>query len=150
MSHQTAKGRTVNQPVKSADEIRRRMFQIRGELNEDVSGVMANARRLLSWKHYLRNYPKTSLAMAAFAGYLIIPRKKEIVAPDAEALEKLSKHHKLVVEKSPKQSGSMVSPLVRLALSTLLRVGVAKATELYGEYKARQQSAEPAEEAVTS
>jgi hypothetical protein len=151
MNRDSSKGRTVNEQAKSADEICRRMYEIRGELNEDISGVMANARRLLSWRHYLHSFPKSSLAAALFLGYLVVPRRKEIVTPDAEALEKLSKKHKLVVEKSPKQGGSgMSSPLLRLVLSTLLRVGITKATEMYGEHKARQQSAEQAEEAVTS
>jgi hypothetical protein len=125
------------------------MYQIRGELNDDISGVMANARRLLSWRHYLRNFPKSSLAAAAFLGYLIVPRRKEIVAPDAEALEKLSRKHKLVVEKSPKETRNGISsPLFRMVLTTLLRVGIAKATEMYGEHKARQQPSEQTEKGV--
>lgn len=135
----------------TADDIRHRMTQIRGELDEDLSGILANAKRLASWRFYLRRFPKTSLAVAACLGYLVIPRRKEIVTPDAETLEKLSKKHKLVVEKQPKASkqSNFARPLVKLALSTLLRVGVRKAGELYGQYQARQQPSEP-EEAVNS
>ena len=135
----------------TADEIRHRMTQIRGELDEELSGILANAKRLASWRFYLHRFPKTSLAVAACLGYLVIPRRKEIVAPDAEALEKLSKKYKLVVEKEPKvlKQGSLARPVVKFALSTLLRVGVRKAAELYGRHRELQNPPEP-EEAVNS
>jgi hypothetical protein len=125
------------------------MLQIRGELNEDVSGVMASVKRLLNWRSYLQRFPKSSLALAAAVGYLIVPRKTEILTPDADALEELSKRHKLVVEKQPKSAGSTGagSPLMRLVISTLLRAGIMKATESFGVRKT-PRTPEPKEEAV--
>lgn len=139
----------MDQPARSADDIRRRMLQIRGELNEDVSGLVASAKRLLNWRSYLQRYPKCSLAFAAAVGYLIVPRKTEILIPDADALEELSKRHKLVVEKQPKSavSGGAGSPLLRLLFSTLMRAGIMKATESFGARKT-PQTPEPKEEVV--
>lgn len=141
----------MNDQKQTADEIRRRMFQIRGELSDDVSGVMANARRLMNWRYYLKSFPKSSLAAATLLGYLAIPKRTQIVAPDADALEKLSKKHELVVEQKPKASREgMASPLMKLALTTLLRVGVTKASEFYSEYREQQKAAANAEEVVST
>lgn len=141
----------MNDQSKTAEEIRRRMFQIRGELNSDISGVIANAKRMMNWRYYLETFPKSSLVVTALLGYLVIPKRSQVVMPDADALEELAKKYKLVVEQKPKVSrAGMASPIMKLALTTLLRVGMMKASELYGEYRERQNSAEPTEEAVST
>ncbi len=89
-------------PHDRAAEIRKTMDSIRGQLDKDLGKVQTSARTLLDWHFYIRNYPWACLGGAALIGYLVVPRKLEIQAPDVEALEKLARRHHLVVEQRPK------------------------------------------------
>lgn len=85
-----------------AQEIRRAMYQLRQELDEDVHQVKESAATLTNWKHYFKNYPWASMGVAAVVGYLVVPRRLEIQSPDAATIAKLAKKNRLVVEHQPK------------------------------------------------
>ena len=89
-------------PPDRGTQIRKTMEYIRGELDKDLGKVQTSAKTLLDWHYYIRNYPWACLGGAALIGYLMVPRKLEIKAPDAETLEKLARKHHLVVESKPK------------------------------------------------
>lgn len=59
----------------TADEIQRRMAEIRRELHKDVRDVVANAEAVTDWRRYLTMYPWASLGTAFAIGYLIVPRR---------------------------------------------------------------------------
>jgi hypothetical protein len=69
--------------INDVDEIRRRMAQIRRELHQDVKGVVANAELATDWKHYVRQYPWTALAVASGIGFLAVPRRRRSVSKTA-------------------------------------------------------------------
>jgi len=81
-----------------ADAIRRQMARIRDALDGDVEGVAREARTLSSWHYYLRRYPLLSMAAAFAVGYLIVPARVEIRAPDEKTLTKLARKRKLVIQ----------------------------------------------------
>jgi ElaB/YqjD/DUF883 family membrane-anchored ribosome-binding protein len=56
-------------------DIQRRMAQIRREMHADVQGAVKSAQSLTDWRGVVRSHPWMSLGVAAFAGYLIVPRR---------------------------------------------------------------------------
>lgn len=63
------------------DDIRRQMARIRRELHEDVRGVVEGAEAATDWRHYIRDYPWASVAVAAALGFILVPRRRKSVKP---------------------------------------------------------------------
>jgi hypothetical protein len=51
------------------------MAQIRLEMHEDVRSAVQGAHSLTDWRRMVRSHPWLLLGVAAFAGYLIAPRR---------------------------------------------------------------------------
>jgi hypothetical protein len=67
------------------DEIQQRMAQIRRELHQDITEVVAGAEAATDWRRYARAYPWAAVAIAAAAGYFIVPRAR--IAPRSSVIE---------------------------------------------------------------
>jgi hypothetical protein len=67
----------------NADDIRRKMAQIRVELHQDVQGLVAGTEAASDWKYYVRHYPWAAIGAAALVGFLIVPRKRRSVTATA-------------------------------------------------------------------
>lgn len=119
-----------------ARDIQRRMLTIRQDLDVDVQDVVAGARRLTDWRHYVRDYPWVTLGAAAAVGYLLVPRRLEVVRPDAETLAKLARADGLVVQHRPKQSAKagIVESLATVAGRILVRTALAYAGQQVGRF----------------
>lgn len=100
-------------------DISRRMQEVRSELGDDVEEIVESARTLADWRHYVKQFPWACLAGAAALGFFIVPKRIELISPDANALEELAKRNKLVIKSDPKPQatsglgGSVVSLLAR-------------------------------------
>src|SRR5262245_42584352 len=60
-----------------AEEILQQMRQVRRELRQDVEEIVENAQVLTDWRHYVRRYPLVCIGLAAAAGYLIVPARRD-------------------------------------------------------------------------
>ena len=110
----------------AADRIRARMAELRSELSCDVQDVGRSARAMTDVGHYVRRFPWATVAIAVAVGYLLVPRKKQVVYPDPAQLARLIKHNQVrvetgAVESSPK---SIVKGLLAMGLMTAARVGL--------------------------
>lgn len=109
-----------------AKQLRRQMSRIRQNLDDDLEQVEKSARTLMNWQYYTDNYPWVCLGVAAALGYIAVPRKLEIQAPDPKTLEKLAKKRHLVVEQRPKAEakgglvGAAFSFMSGLVLKTVM------------------------------
>lgn len=124
----------MDQPLPTADDIRRQMQITRQRVRADVDEVVDSARQLADWRFYPRQFPWLTVGAAALAGFTMIPRRIEKVVPDAEALAELVREHKIVIDpggKKAKKAGVM-GALLATAGSALVRVGVAYATREFG------------------
>lgn len=120
--------------VAEAAEIRQRMSAIRHDLEDDVDGIVRNAQELTDWKHYVRAFPWGSLATAVAAGYMVVPRRLEVISPDADEMSKLAKQDKIVVTNNPSSEakpGLMVTA-AQLAGTAVLRAAIGYATAKIG------------------
>jgi len=107
----------------SADALQKQMAQIRSELHADVRGIVDNARVMSDWKYYVRRYPWACVAGAAALGYLVVPRRLEILRPDPDTLAQLAKTNRLIVspQAEPKPRSTPVGNLFTFLANTLMR-----------------------------
>jgi hypothetical protein len=108
----------------SAEEIRKRMAELRRELTCDVDDVSRSvrdvgrsAREMASPLYLIRNYPWVSAAVAGAIGYLLVPKRKnqQIVKPDPDMLAELVRKQQIKVDTS-KASGETDGMLKSLAV----------------------------------
>lgn len=110
----------------SAEAIRRRMAELRQDLTSDVKEVSRGARELASPMYYVRRFPWAVVAGAAAVGYMLIPKKRHAVTPDAEMLAELVRKNQVKVEtaKASSDSQSLARSLVVMGLTWGLRTGL--------------------------
>lgn len=109
------------------ENIQRRMADIRERLHQQVEDIVEDARTLVDWRHYVREYPWICFGAAATLGLLVVPRRLEIMQPDAETLAKLARQQRLVIEpkaQAKKEERGAVGALLAWAGSMLLRQGL--------------------------
>jgi hypothetical protein len=121
------------------------MEQLRGELNEEYGAIVRGARVLADWHYYVRTFPLACVGAAVALGYLAVPRRLEVMSPDAETLAQLAKTNRLVVKQKPEvhERSGMVGALLTLAANTALRAAIAYAGQQSGKlfgHKAAQNS----------
>lgn len=88
--------------TQTPDAIRQRMRQLRSELRDDVADVVESARRVADWQAWVQKYPWLSLGLATAVGYMVVPRRIQVVHPDPQTLLELARKHQLVVDANPK------------------------------------------------
>lgn len=115
--------------TRSAETIRKDMQHLRCEIADDIEEVRASARQMTDWRSYVQRYPLVSVGMAMAAGYLIMPKRLEVMSPDVETLLKLAKHNKLVVQNDVKSRAKtgLAATLLELVGGAAVRAGVALA-----------------------
>ncbi len=115
-------------PNDSADAIRKRMAELRCELTTDVRDVGRSAREMANPLYYFRRYPWASIAVATVAGYLLVPKKREVkvIRPDPDMLAELVRKQQVNVDttKAANDSGGLVRSLVAMGLTWGLRTGL--------------------------
>jgi len=132
----------------SAEEILLRMRGIRRNIRADVKKVVANTTEMLDWKSYVKSFPWTSLAIAATVGYLLVPRRMQVIAYDKTTLENYLKEHELTVAPAPPPSPqkSLMNEALRFAGTVAFRVGMAYATRVGMQMMESVTKATPAPE----
>ncbi|REJ81568.1 MAG: hypothetical protein DWQ34_26990 [Planctomycetota bacterium] len=135
-----------------AEEIRREMIGVREHLARDVDEIVDGAGRLTDWRNYVASFPWGSLGAAVALGFMVVPRKLEIVSPDADTLEKLAKSNRLVVEHKPRseRKPGFIETAFTLTANTLLRAGIAYAGRQIGKHVGQQAAEESAKGASQS
>lgn len=139
----------------TALEIRRQMADVRERMCREAADVATRARQiaghareLTDWKFYLQRYGRVTLGLCALVGYAIVPRRIEIVSPDAETLEKLAKRQRLIVEPRPApiEKRRLMDTALSLGGNMLLRAGLAYAAQRMGQVMKEPSSSPPPQE----
>lgn len=113
-------------PDESAEEIRKRMAELRRDLASDVQDVTRSAKAMASPAFYIRKFPWATLAVAAGVGYMLIPKKKRIVQPDMEALAELVRKNQVNISTSnaAEESPGMLKTLAVMGLTYAAKAGM--------------------------
>jgi hypothetical protein len=116
--------------VNEAEKLREEMRQVRTELKADVEEIVAGARVLTDWKHYVRQYPWICVGAAAAAGFFIVPSKPVVVKPSQKDLIELAKEHKLFVDTKPQpmKKPGLVGSLAGMAAGAIAQGAMALAS----------------------
>jgi hypothetical protein len=132
-------------PDESAEKIRRRMAELRRELECDVREVGRSARVMTDWTFYVRRFPWAVAAVAAAAGFMLIPRKKEVIKPDPEMLAEMVKKQQVRVQPIPSeaQKQGILKPLLLTAITWAARAGAAYITQQLKEGAFKVQPQQP-------
>jgi len=126
----------------TADQLRREMAMVRRELSADIKGVTAQAKALTDWRQYVKHAPWISIGIAAAAGFMVVPRKLNMKTVDPDAIAKLAKQHRVVVESKPKAAAKagLSSTLFGLISRTVLRAAIGIGTQRITELMSSQPS----------
>ncbi len=113
-------------PEEQAESIRKRMAELRRELTCDVEEVSRSAKAMASPSFYIRKFPWATLAVAAGVGYMLIPKKKQVIQPDMAALAELIKKNQLNINaaKAAEEAPGMVKTLAVMGLTWAARAGM--------------------------
>jgi hypothetical protein len=113
-------------PENDADAVRKRMAELRRELTCDVRDVRTSARAMANPSFYIRKFPWATIAIAAAVGYLLVPKKKQVVQPDTEALAEMIRKHQVKLDTSQvsAESKGMLKSLAVMGLTWAARTGM--------------------------
>lgn len=129
-----------------AEKVRRRMAELRRELECDVREVSRGARVMTDWRFYVRKFPWAVAGIAIAAGYFLVPKKKAaVIKPDPEMLAELVKQQKLHIESvaNRPEKDSMVKTLLVMGITWAARAGVAYMTQRLTEAAQHKAQATP-------
>jgi hypothetical protein len=116
-----------------AESVQARMQQLRCEIDEDVEDMVASARTMVDWKHYVKTYPWVSLGAAVALGFLIVPKRSRAMPPDSGMLPRLAwTGHPAV-----KPASAAANGLIDAILVTVANMAIRKATEFVGQRAGR-------------
>ena len=106
--------------------IQQRMAAIRSEGREQAEVLVENSRQLTDWRYYVKRYPWACVGIMAAVGYLIVPRRVDVMSPDAKTLERLAKKNRLVVEANPRPTprGGPLTTAARFLTNLLMREAI--------------------------
>jgi hypothetical protein len=113
-------------PENDADAVRKRMAELRRELTCDLRDVRTSARAMANPSFYIRKFPWATIAIAAAVGYLLVPKKKQVVQPDTEALAEMIRKHQVKLDTSQvsAESKGMLKSLAVMGLTWAARTGM--------------------------
>jgi hypothetical protein len=102
------------------------MAELRRELTADVEEVGRSARAMADPGLYVRRFPWASVAVAVGVGYLLVPRKKEVIYPDPELLAKFIKQNRVRVETKAGEAApkGFIKNLLMVGLTSGARMGM--------------------------
>lgn len=106
-----------------AENLRKRMAAIRRDVDGEVGAVVEHAKEMADWRNFVKRHPLASVGAATAIGFLLVPRRLEVMSPSSRELEKLAKRNRLVVKPrgEVKKQAGMVSPLVNFVTGAVVR-----------------------------
>jgi len=120
----------------TSDQIQAEMRQVRTELRADVREIVAGARVMTDWRHYVRQYPWLAIGASAALGYFLVPTKPVVIKPSSHDLIELAKAHKLFVDPSPKpqQQQGLMGSLTGMVMGAVLQTAMAVASHQLDQF----------------
>lgn len=121
----------VNGRRQSMDELLARMEAVRERLDQDAHAAKQSVQELTDWRNLVRKNPLASVAIAAAAGFLLVPSKPPAPTFSKKDLEQLARENKVIIAKDPAAPG---------LLSTIAAMAGAALTKAASNYVANKVS----------
>jgi hypothetical protein len=108
------------------------MAIIRQDLHTDVGEVVERARELVDWRIFVRNHPWLTIGTATAVGFLLVPKRLEVIRPDPATMARLAEQNRFVVN----SNGQAVRRpgLVGSLLNAAVAAGVRSLVTMAGNY----------------
>jgi hypothetical protein len=102
------------------------MSEVRRDLAGSVYAVSRDARAMTDWTLYVRRFPWATMALAAAAGFALVPRKKAVISPDQQALAEMvrKKQLRLNVDHKAEKKQGMLGSLVAMTVAWAAKAGM--------------------------
>lgn len=111
----------VNGRRQNIDELLARMEAVRGRLDEDAQAAKQSVQELTDWRRMVCKNPLLSVAVAAAAGFLLVPKKQPAPMISKVDLDQLVRENKVVFAKESTASSGLVGTLAAIAGAALTR-----------------------------
>ncbi len=104
------------------DEVLARMEVVRGRLDRDAQATKQSVQNMTDWRYIVRKNPLATVAIAAVAGFLLVPKKRQPAPALTSAdIERLAKEHTVIVAKEASASPGLVGTVAAIAGAALTR-----------------------------
>lgn len=123
----------------NVDELLARMEEVRGRLDYDARAAKQSVQEMTDWRTVVRNHPLASVAFAAVAGFLLVPKKKTQPTFSSEDLKRLSKDHTIVVTKESAPSPGMIGTVTAIAGAALARAATSFIASKVSEFSVQRE-----------
>ncbi|MGE0609711.1 MAG: hypothetical protein AB7O62_21655 [Pirellulales bacterium] len=87
----------MNQNPSESERIALEMQQVRADMHHEVQHLVAHAKTLTDWRHYVKSHPWICVGAAAAVGFLAVPSRKKVIQLDASGVRELGQNQQLVV-----------------------------------------------------
>ena len=144
-----------DQNREDADALRLQMASVRStldgnvdELVTNVNDLVTNARQLTDWRYYVKAAPWASVGAAAAVGYMLVPRRVQVVRPSADQLEELATRHPFGLgpaAQAEAKRGGPTQAVMTMVANALLRAVTAYVSQQAGKAFG-QQAAEKSQD----
>ena len=115
----------------SADEIVKRMQDVRREVGVDVQGIRESAKTLSDWRYHVKNHPWMCVGAAAALGFFVVPKRKAVPTEDAKELVDLLKKHNLNAGPMPAASKGLAATIIGMAAPFVMRAATQAAQQYF-------------------
>jgi hypothetical protein len=116
----------------SADDIVKRMQQVRREVAANAQGIRDSAKTLVDWRYYVKNHPWMCVGAVAALGFLLVPSKrKPVPTEDAKELVELLKKHNLNAAPMPVASKGLAATVIGMAAPFAMRAASQAAQQYF-------------------
>ncbi len=107
---------------RNIEEVLARMEVVRGRLDHDAQAAKQSVQEMTDWRQIVRKNPLASVALAALAGFLLVPKKRPVAPTLTQAdLERLGEEHTVIVTKEASASPGVVGMVATIAGAALTR-----------------------------
>jgi hypothetical protein len=116
----------------SADDIVKRMQDVRREVGVNVQGIRDSAKTLSDWRYYVKNHPWMCVGAVATLGFLLVPAKRKAVpTEDAKELVELLKKHNLNAAPTAAASQGLAATVIGMAAPFVVRAATQAAQQYF-------------------
>lgn len=121
------------------DELLARMEAVRGRLDHDARAAKQSVQEMTDWRTVVRKNPLASVAIAAVAGFLLVPKKRAQPSFSAEELKRLAKDHTIIVTKESAASPGLIGTVTAIVGAALARTATSFIASKVSEFSVQSE-----------
>ncbi len=121
------------------EELLARMEAVRGRLDYDAHAAKQSVKEMTDWRTVVRKNAFASVAIAAIAGFLLVPKKKTQRSFSPEELKQLAKDHTVIVAKESAASPGLLGTVTAIAGAALARAATNFIANKVSEFSAMSE-----------